>query len=151
MNLNEFSANIQYENSVITECNFENNILDIGLDAELQTDVQVAVSTPVSDDATQKKYGRVRLTLSGSYSVQENEQAGCKYHVVLIGKFSTPMQTSDEDFLSLLWFNGSTALYSIARGKIETISSTVLNNGKIVLPMVNMVELLKAQSEKENG
>ena len=47
--------------------------------------------------------------------------------------------------------NGSTALYSIARGKIETISTAVLNNGKIVLPMVNMIELLKAQFEAEDA
>lgn len=148
MNLNEFSANIQYENSVITECNFENNILDIGSDAELQTAMQVAVSNPVIDEEAQKKYGRVRLTIEGNYSVQGNDDATCKYRVVLIGKFSASVQISDDDFLALLWFNGSTALYSIARGKVETISSAILNNGKIVLPMVNMAELLKAQSEE---
>ena len=36
-------------------------------------------------------------------------------------------------------------------GKIETISTAVLNNGKIVLPMVNMIELLKAQFEAEDA
>ena len=61
------------------------------------------------------------------------------------------VETKDEEFFTTLWLNGSTALYSIARGKIETISTAVLNNGKIVLPMVNMIELLKAQFEAEDA
>ena len=44
MNVNEFSANIQYKNSFITECTITNNLLDIGDDAVLKTDVKVAVS-----------------------------------------------------------------------------------------------------------
>ena len=63
MNVNEFSANIQYKNSFITECTITNNLLDIGDDAVLKTDVKVAVSNlSLSDDETEK-LGKVRLTL----------------------------------------------------------------------------------------
>lgn len=151
MNVNEFSANIRYKNSFITECTFTNNLLDIGEDAVLHTDLKVAVSNPIVSEDHKEKCGRVRLTLDGSYSVPDNEDANCSYHIVLIGEFSTAVETKDEDFIATLWFNGSTALYSIARGKIEILSTTVLNNGKIVLPMVNMMEFLKAQFEEEDG
>ncbi len=151
MNVNEFSANIQYKNSFITECTITNNLLDIGEDAILNTDVKVAVSHPAVSEEQKEKLGRVRLTFDGNYSVPGNKDAGCKYHIVLIGEFSTSIETKDEDFFTTLWLNGSTALYSIARGKIETISTVVLNNGKIVLPMVNMMELLKAQFEAEDA
>ena len=145
MNVNKFSANIQYKNSFITECTITNNLLDIGDDAVLKTDVKVAVSNlSLSDDETEK-LGKVRLTLDGSYSVPDNTDAKLEYHIVLIGEFCTSASTKDEDFTASLWLNGSTALYSIARGKIETISTTVLNNGKVILPMVNMMELLRAQ------
>ena len=46
MNINEFSANIQYKNSFITECTITNNLLDIGEDAVLNANVKVAVSNP---------------------------------------------------------------------------------------------------------
>ena len=179
MNVNEFSANIQYKNSFITECTITNNLLDIGDDAVLKTDVKVAVSKlslsddeslltatftsvfktdvkvavsklSLSDDETEK-LGKVRLTLDGSYSVPDNTDAKLEYHIVLIGEFCTSASTKDEDFTASLWLNGSTALYSIARGKIETISTTVLNNGKIILPMVNMMELLRAQLGAESS
>lgn len=84
MNVNEFSANIQYKNSFITECTITNNLLDIGDDAVLKTDVKVAVSKlSLSDDETEK-LGKVRLTLDGSYSVPDNTDAKLEYHIVLI-------------------------------------------------------------------
>ena len=150
MNINEFSANIQYKNSFITECTITNNLLDIGEDAVLNANVKVAVSNPAVSEDQKEKIGRVRLTFDGNYSVPDNKDANCGYHIVLIGEFSTSVETKDEEFFTTLWLNGSTALYSIARGKIETISTAVLNNGKIVLPMVNMIELLKAQFEAED-
>lgn len=151
MNVNEFSSNIQYKNSFITECTITNNLLDIGEDAVLNTDVKVAVSNPTVSENQKEKIGRVRLTFDGSYSVPDNKDANCGYHIVLIGEFATSIETKDEDFFAKLWLNGSTALYSIARGKIETISTAILNNGKIVLPMVNMMELLRTQFESEES
>lgn len=151
MSVNEFSANIQYKSSFITECDITNNLLDIGDDAVLKTDVKVAVSGLSLSDDEKEKLGRVRLTLDGNYSVPENSDAKLEYHIVLIGEFCTAATTKDEDFNVSLWLNGSTALYSIARAKIETLSTTVLNNGKIILPMVNMMELLRAQSGAESS
>lgn len=151
MNVNEFSANIQYKNSFITECSITSNLLDIGEDAVLETAVKVAVSKLSLSDDEKEKLGRVRLTLDGNCSVPENSDAKLEYHIVLIGEFSTAAATKNEDFNASLWLNGSTALYSIARAKIETISTTVLNNGKIILPMVNMMELLRAQLGAESS
>ena len=45
MNINEFSANIQYKNSFITECTITNNLLDIGEDAVLNANVKVVESS----------------------------------------------------------------------------------------------------------
>ena len=151
MNVNEFSANIQYKNSFITECSITSNLLDIGEDAVLETAVKVAVSKLSLSDDEKEKLGRVRLILDGNCSVPENSDAKLEYHIVLIGEFSTAAATKNEDFNASLWLNGSTALYSIARAKIETISTTVLNNGKIILPMVNMMELLRAQLGAESS
>lgn len=147
-NKNDFSADIQYESSFVTECSIDSNLIDIGEDAVLESNVEVGVSNPTTDEKSKRKFGSVRLTLDGTYSIKNNPEAFCKYHLVLIGEFSAESSLDDDEFSKLLWFNGSTSLYSIARGKIETISSTVLNTGKISLPMVNMIKLLQAQFSK---
>ena len=96
MNINEFSANIQYKNSFITECTITNNLLDIGEDAVLNANVKVAVSNPAVSEDQKEKIGRVRLTFDGNYSVPDNKDANCGYHIVLIGEFSTSVETKDE-------------------------------------------------------
>lgn len=63
------------------------------------------------------------------------------------GLFSVEKDMPDVEFNRKLWFNGSTILYGIARAKMEVISTMVLNNGKISLPLLNMYELLKERFE----
>lgn len=59
-------------------------------------------------------------------------------------------KNNDKDlFRQMLLLNGNTALYSIARAHIITISSLVCNRGDIVLPMINFVEMLKAKQNQE--
>ena len=112
--------------------------------------LSVSISEQVPIDDPSKKAAYVRLILDGVYSLQDGSEASCKYHMVIHGKFMIDKSVPDEDFETKLWFNGSAAVYGIARSKMEVMSSMVLNHGKIELPMVNMYELLKAQFEKEN-
>ena len=44
----------------------------------------------------------------------------------------------------LVAINGASALIGIARGKIESLSSSIFNNGKIVIPFVNVIDYYKA-------
>ena len=78
--------------------------------------------------------------------MESNSEAYCDYKVVVEGEFSASKEKSNEEFEKLLWFNGASVLYSIARAKLETITAMIFANGKISLPLVNMVELVKQQS-----
>lgn len=151
MDANQYEADIQYKGSFVTECSFDNNIINAVTDCELTHQLSVSVSEQVHCSNQSKKAAYVRLILDGTYSLDDGSNASCKYHMVLNGLFEIDKSVPDEDFVSKLWFNGSATLYSIARSKMEVMSSMVLNHGKIELPMVNMYELLKAQSEKENS
>ena len=151
MDAKQYEADIQYKGSFITECSFENNIIDAVTDCELTHQLSVSVSDQISCSDPSKKAAYVRLILDGVYSLSDGSDASCKYHMALHGIFEIDKAVPDEDFISKLWFNGSATLYSVARSKMEVMSSMVLNHGKIELPMVNMYELLKAQSEKENS
>ena len=139
MDAKQFEADIQYLGSFITECSFDNNIIDAVTQCELTHQLSVSISEQIPIDDPSKKAAYVRLILDGVYSLDDGSNASCKYHMVVHGKFTK------------LWFNGSSTLYSIARSKMEVMSSMVLNHGKIELPMVNMYELLKTQSKEENN
>lgn len=151
MDAKPYGADIQCKSSFITECSIENNVINLVSDATLDHQIKVSVSEPTpSEDSSDEKEAYVRLTLDGLYSVNNHSDASCKYHLVVNGSFSVANEVPDTDFIQKLWFNGSATLYSIARAKLEVISSMVLNYGKILLPMVNMYELLKAQAEENN-
>ena len=151
MDAKQFEADIQYLGSFITECSFDNNIIDAVTQCELTHQLSVSISEQIPIDDPSKKAAYVRLILDGVYSLDDGSNASCKYHMVVHGKFMIDKSVPDEDFETKLWFNGSSTLYSIARSKMEVMSSMVLNHGKIELPMVNMYELLKTQSKEENN
>ncbi len=58
--------------------------------------------------------------------------------MILDGGFSAPDSLTREEFEELLKINGAAALYSIARSKIETITSAVFERGKLSLPVINI-------------
>ena len=43
--------------------------------------------------------------------------------------------------------NGAAALIGIARGKIEAITANIFNNGKIVIPFVNVIDYYRNLSD----
>ena len=151
MDAKQCEADIQYKGSFITECSFDNNIIDAVTNCSLTHQISVSVSEQIPCEDANKKAAYVRLILDGNYSLKTDPDAFCKYHMVINGEFLIDKAVPDTDFATKLWYNGSTALYSIARSKMEVMSSMVLSNGKIVLPMVNMYELLNKQSDNEQG
>lgn len=54
--------------------------------------------------------------------------------------FRSTDSMEEQAFIELLIINGATALYSLARGKIEAISASIFLDGKIVLPFVNIIQ-----------
>lgn len=149
-NINEFAANIQYKGSFITEFTINNDLISLGSDAHFGGNVTVESSTIYYNEQRTEKLGRVRMTIDGTVLLNGKETPSCSYHLVLVGEFSAQMDIPDDEFNALLWANGSTALYGIARAKLETITSIVLKDGKIVLPMINMIKFLNnSQSEQK--
>lgn len=82
--------------------------------------------------------------------LQENQELDPDtFDLVIEGAFSSPAEISDEDFMGLLNINGGAALYSIARAKIEAISSLTYAEGKILLPMVNIIQYYKERNNSD--
>lgn len=62
----------------------------------------------------------------------------------LEGAFLSQGSISEKKFKQLVAVNGAAAIIGIARGKIETLTANIFNNGKIVIPFVNVIDYYKS-------
>ena len=76
--------------------------------------------------------------------INQSDNDNCNIHFTITGAFLSKGKISEEDFKQLVAINGASALIGIARGKIESLSSSIFNNGKIVIPFVNVIDYYKA-------
>ena len=60
------------------------------------------------------------------------------------GAFLSSGDVDEDMFEQLVGINGVAAIIGIARGKIEAISANIFNNGKIVIPFVNVIDYYKS-------
>jgi len=75
MDAKQFEADIQYLGSFLTECSFDNNIIDAVSQCELTHQLSVSISEQVPIDDPSKKAAYVRLILDGVYSLQDGSEA----------------------------------------------------------------------------
>lgn len=144
---NDFQSDFQLEQSFVSDCHIENCLITLGSDTTLENTIEVSVSDILTNNNNDRKTGYVRLKAQGSLSVKENSRGTCVYGITMQGEFSAPMQMDDANMTNMLWFNGSSILYGVLRAKMEVITSMVFETGKITLPTINMIELIKHQSE----
>lgn len=66
------------------------------------------------------------------------------------GCFNAPCELGEETFNSMLQVNGITALYSIARGFVQSTSAQTLVSGYVLLPMINVVAYSRNLNQENN-
>ena len=69
--------------------------------------------------------------------------------LILNGGFFDSRVKKEEDFEKFLTINGAASLYSIARGIIIGLSSTSMNGGQIILPMINFFKMKEKKVENK--
>lgn len=65
----------------------------------------------------------------------------------LEGAFLSEGEVDEKSFKQLVGVNGAAAIIGIARGRIEAITSNILNNGKVTIPFVNVIDYYKSLEE----
>lgn len=98
-----------------------------------------------------KKYGGLLVVVEVFIDTEVPDDHPDHIYIALEGAFSSPASVSDEDFEELLNINGGSVLYAIARAKIETISATIYQSGKILLPMVNIIQYFEEKSKEQES
>ena len=94
-----------------------------------------------------KKVGKLLLQIDISLKSEEPDSIEDTIKFVIEGEFSSDKSIDDDKFMELLNINGGAALYSIARSKIESISSIVYSEGKVLLPMINIIQYYQEKSK----
>lgn len=148
MNLNSITADINFEYSVIKEISLKTTTNEILEDTQKSFGLDIKCSNPIN--IGERKFGKLLLILNITLNSKESS-GDDNIKLVMEGLFSSESTIEDDKFLELLNVNGGAALYSIARAKIESISSLAYDKGKLLIPMINMVQYYQERSKAEKG
>ena len=88
-----------------------------------------------------------QMAIDFEVEIEQAEDRNFKLELSLEGAFLSEKNTEEEDFKQLVIINGAAALISIARGKIESLTSNIFDSGKVVIPFVNVIDYYKGLSE----
>lgn len=138
MDTKELAAPFQFIGNRILNLTIKNDFVvfnDKSLDSR-----NLDVDYDINDIREQNEERFGIITLSINSELKQDERTFI-LHLDIEGCFITPIETDENVFKSMLSINGCTALYSVARATIISISSQVFNSGKVVLPMLNIVAL----------
>lgn len=89
------------------------------------------------------------LLLACGIDITQNDDTLLKIKINIRGIFSAPIEFTQEKFIQMLELNGITALYSILRGKVTSLSSLCCPEEIIDLPMININKLIQ-EKHKQN-
>lgn len=138
MNINQVAADLEMVGCSVRNLSITNDLISIRDDDELHLDLGIL---PVYEGIIEQEHrGRVVLNLHIDSVRKEREDQKMEISVTFEALFRSTDSMEEQAFIELLIINGATALYSLARGKIEAISASIFLDGKIVLPFVNIIQ-----------
>lgn len=148
MNIKNVESQFQLLSSMVVHLNFNNSFLMYDERKPGKKEIDVAYKICHTDIIEEKnnRVGVLDLVVSVSSEIDEQKYA---LKAVIRGFFEAPSEMPEDTFTRMLKINGCTALYSIARGIISSISSQTFSIGNIVLPMVNFIRFHELEGNPE--
>lgn len=144
MDFNKITSNMTFFGCVIRELNISNELISISDNVKKGFGMDVDVEELGLQENGGERIGKVILDIV----IELDEANAGNIHMKLEGAFAVSASVEEDEFQKMLLLNGATALYSIARGKIESITANVYQNGKIAMPMINMYEFYKEKAKE---
>ena len=146
MNLNRIATGIELVGTTIKNISVENNIVDV--EKEAKRNLGLCIKEPTFEKTEEGYFAQILIDFE--IEIEQSEEQKFKLNLSLEGAFISRDEASEEDFKQLVGVNGAAAVIGIARGKIESITANIFNNGKIVIPFVNVLEYYKNISEENS-
>lgn len=88
-----------------------------------------------------------QLTIDFEIVIEQEDNQKFKMNLSIEGAFLSEDGTDEDKFKQFVGVNGAAALIGIARGKVESITANIFNEGKVVLPFVNVIDYYKSLTE----
>lgn len=143
MELNRIATGIKLVGTTIKEISVENNIVNVLKEAKRSFGLNI--NEPSFENIDEGLFSQMAIDFE--VEIEQAEDRNFKLELSLEGAFLSEKNTEEEDFKQLVIINGAAALISIARGKIESITSNIFDSGKVVIPFVNVIDYYKGLSE----
>ena len=143
MELNRIATGIKLVGTTIKEISVENNIVNVQKEAKRSFGLNI--NEPSFENIDEGLFSQMAIDFE--VEIEQTEDRNFKLELSLEGAFLSEKNTEEEDFKQLVIINGAAALISIARGKIESITSNIFDSGKDVIPFVNVIDYYKGLSE----
>lgn len=138
MDFNKITADLDFVGSSIHNVEIKADMVKISNTTKKSFGLDIKCSSPLVKD--NEKFGKLLMQVDVSLFKEDEELEPDTFKVIIEGLFKTSTEIPDEKFMELLNVNGGAALFSIARSKIEVMSSITYSEGKIVLPMINILQ-----------
>ena len=143
MELNMIATGIELIGTTVKSLTIDNSIVDIA--REGKRNFGLNINEPEFQETEGGWFGQVLIDFKIEVSQSEGQE--CIIQLSVEGAFLSAESVDIETFRELVMVNGAAALIGIARGKIEAITANIFNNGKVVIPFVNIIDYYKSLSE----
>lgn len=148
MYFDNVAAGIELLECTFSEVKIESNIVDLLPEAERKFGLNVLAPAIIDEKGHVSKI-RIKIIVE----IEQDGNGKSLFSMIMDGLFKATKEITEDEFIRLVSINGVASMIGIARGKIESISSSIYNNGKVVIPFVNVVEYYKELEKqlKESG
>ena len=148
MDFNKITAELDFVGSSVHNVEIKSDMIRISNSTKKSFGLDIKCSKPLVKD--NEKFGKLLMQVEVSLFKEDEELEPDSFKIVIEGVFKASNETSDEKFMELLNVNGGAALFSIARSKIDMLSSMTYAEGKIVLPMINIIQYFAERNTPKN-
>lgn len=144
MEYNVIAAGIELVGTRISHISIKNSI------ENLRRDAKRSMGLNIHEPLVKEEDGRFisKMTIDFEVAVDSDEEQNLSLQLSVEGVFLSQNGIGEEDFCRLVVVNGAAAIIGIARGKIESITAAVFNEGKIVIPFVNVIDYYREVAVK---
>lgn len=143
MELNMIATGIELVGTTVKSLTIDNSIVDAERDGKRNFGINI--NEPEFQQTNNKWFAQILIDFE--IDIIQTEEQKCSVKLSVEGAFLSEENADMETFKELVIVNGVAALIGIARGKIEAITANIFNNGKIVIPFVNVIDYYKSLSE----
>lgn len=147
MELNLITAGIELVGTTIKNISVENSIVDV--EKEAKRNLGLNINDPHFERVEDGFFSQ--MTVDFKVEVEQSEEQKFQLDMSLEGAFLSVGEIDEKTFEQLVRINGAAAIISMARGKIEAITANIFNNGKIVIPFVNVIDYYKYMTEENQA